>query len=220
MRWHLVVLVGLLAAPLLSGCGGPGTPPARGVIENDLGGWSFRRYQAVLDVEVWVPNNPAVAHTASYARKDAEKRGHLADTDVVNAFVTRYKTDRGIDRALIRFVRRLARESGYRVEEHTIGDVRVVEVRGAGEAWAMWPARRHVVKIGGPGLASIPEGLVGAYGERYPSRLKEGALDAPLPPGPDEPTPADQKDQKDQPFDPDNPQPEWHKGTHARGKGR
>lgn len=163
-----------------SGCGGAERPPPRGVIENDVGGWSFRRYQSVLDVEVWVSENRAVAHTASYARKEAEKRGRLRDDDVVSAFVTRYDSDEGIDRALVQFVRRLSSESGYRVEERSVDGVRLIEVRGAGEVWATWPSARHVVKIGGPRRAAIPEALIAAYGKRYPSHLAEGALEAPL----------------------------------------
>lgn len=163
---------------LASACGGAEAPPVRGVIENDVDGWSFRRYQSLLDVEVWVDDNRAVAHTASYAHKEAEKRGRLSDEDVVSAFVTRYQSDIGIERALIQFVRRLAGESGYRVEEREIASVRLVEIRGAGEVWAMWPAHEHVVKIGGPGRASIPEALVEEYGKRYPSRLEPGGLEA------------------------------------------
>jgi hypothetical protein len=205
MRARALLTAGLLFA---IACGGPDAPPARGVIESDVDGWSFRRYQSVLDVEVWVPNNRAVAHTASYARKEAEKKGRLSEQDVVSAFVTRYQTDAGIERALVKFVRRLAQESGYRVEEREIGDVRVVAVSGAGETWALWPARRHVVKIGGPGRRDVPESVIEAYGERYPSELKAGALDAPLPGGP-EPKAAPQPEE---PFDPNNPKPEWNKG--------
>ena len=170
--------VGLTVGP---GCGGAERPPPRGVIENDVGGWSFRRYQSVLDVEVWVNDNRAVAHTASYARKEAEKRGRLGDDDVVSAFVTRYDSDDGVDRALVQFVRRLASESGYRVEERSVDGIRLIDVRGAGEVWATWPSARHVVKIGGPRRAAIPEALIAAYARRYPSHLAEGALEAPLP---------------------------------------
>lgn len=189
-------------------CGASPKPPVRGVIEGDLDGWKFRRYQSVLDVEVWVQGNKAVAHTASYARASAEKRGKLDDNDVVNAFVTRYERDDGVRPALLAFVRRLANESGYKVEEREIEDVRVVEIAGAGERWALWPAAGHVVKIGGRGLYTIPVSVVEAYGERYPSRLEAGALDRPLDPQPavpDEP----------EPFDPDQPRPEWNRGKRA-----
>lgn len=167
--------------PLVASCGGAQPPPTRGVIENDVGEWSFRRYQSVLDVEVWVRDNSAVAHTASYAHKEAEKRGKLSEVDVVNAFVTRYQSDVGVERGLVQFARRLASESSYRVSEQEVGGVRLIEIRGSGEVWAMWPARAHVIKIGGPGLETIPEAIVDAYGEKYPSRLQAGALDAPLP---------------------------------------
>ena len=192
---------------LLAACGGPDGPPVRGVIESDLDGWSFRRYQSVLDVEVWVRGNQAVAHTASYARKDAEARGRLDSDDVVSAFVTRYQKDDGIERALVRFARRLASESGYRIEEREVADVRLVQVRGAGESWVMWPSRRHVVKIGGRGRESIPDPVIEAYAELYPSQLRSGALDAPIAPEAEaEPAaPAE-------PFDPDSPRPDWDKG--------
>jgi hypothetical protein len=185
MRFFVAALAGVIALgagiPLVTSCGGRATPPSRGVIEKDVGPWSFRRYQSVLDVEVWVEDNRAVAHTASYADKEAEKRGRLSQRDVVVAFVTRYTNDTGIDRALIQFVRRLAAESGYRVAEREIEGVRVVEVRGNDELWAIWPAAGHVVKIGGLGRRSIPKHLIEAYNERYHSRLKSGALEAPLP---------------------------------------
>jgi hypothetical protein len=167
---------------LVTACGGAEPPPVRGVIENDVDGWTFRRYQSVLDVEVWVEDNRAVAHTASYALDEAVKRGRLREEDVVSAFVTRYQSDLGIERALVQFARRLSSESGYRVEERELGGVRLLEVRGTTEVWVIWPAMAHVVKIGGPGRASIPEALVEAYGKRYPSRLAPGRLDAPLAP--------------------------------------
>ncbi len=202
----LVVGIGVaLGLTVGSGCAGAERPPPRGVIENDVGGWSFRRYQSVLDVEVWVSDNRAVAHTASYARKEAEKRGRLGDDDVVSAFVTRYDSDDGVDRALVQFVRRLASESGYRVEERSVDGVRLIEVRGAGEVWATWPSTRHVVKIGGPRRGAIPEALIAAYARRYPSHLAEGALDAPLP-GADEPGLA-----------PDQPAPRPKRGKRAKG---
>jgi hypothetical protein len=78
-------------------------------------------------------------------------------------------------------------------------------VTGAGEAWAMWAARRHVVKIGGRGAEEVPESVVEAYADRYPSRLPSGVLEGALPTGPDEEPPK----QDDQPFDPDNPRPDW-----------
>ncbi len=174
------VTAGLLAVAVALGaaCGGRLPPPKRRVIEGDVAGWRFRRYQAVVDVEVYVDGNPAHAHTASYVRDAAVKAGRLNDTDVVSAFVTEYARPSGVTPALIRFARRLAQESGYRVEERRLGGERVLQVTGHGEAWAFWPSGKYVVKVGGHGPHEVPSGLVGEYGRRYPSRLAEGALDA------------------------------------------
>jgi hypothetical protein len=200
----LALAVGIALANA-SGCGGPSKPPERGVIEADLKTWKFRRYQALLDIEVWVPKNRASAHTASYVRTDAEKRGRLEEGDVVSAFVTRYERDEGVLRSLIVFCRRLAQEQGYAVEERRLGKSRVFQVTGAGEAWIIWGAERHVVKIGGRGLSSVPESVVAAYASRYPSALRPGMLEGPLPEGPEEPP----REDPGEPFDPENPRPDW-----------
>lgn len=193
----MLAIAGLLA------CGGVGKPPKRGVIERDVDNWGFRRYQSVLDVEVWVAKNRGVAHTASYARKSAEKKGRIEDEDVVNAFVTRYEEDEGVARALVNFARRMAQQSGYRVEETRVAGARVLEVKGPTEFWVFWPAKKHVIKIGGRGLRSVPESLVQAYVDRYPSKLGARALEGPLPEDPEEP------EVEQEEFDPQNPAPEW-----------
>lgn len=173
--------VALLALALLaSACGGRLPPPKRRVIESDVSGWHFRRYQHVVDVEVVIAGNSAVAHTASYVRADAVKRGRLEEGDVANAFVTEYERRDGVVRALVVFARRLAQEEGYVVEEERIGGQRVFRVAGHDESWAFWASGRYVVKVGGRGLEKVPSGLVGAYGRRYPSQLRDGVLDAPL----------------------------------------
>jgi len=164
------------------GCGGRPPPPKRGVVEKNLGEWNFWRYQQLLDVEVWIPGNPGVAHTASYVQKDAQ-RGHVEDRDVVNAFVTRYETSKGIQPRLLVFVRRLARESGYLVEEDRVKKTRLVKVSGHGELWVLWAADRSLVKLGGRALESIPPVLIASYAKRYPSKLLPGFLDGALPPG-------------------------------------
>ncbi len=193
----------LVALQLSSACGGNTKPPKRGVIESDVENWGFRRYQSVLDVEVWVSKNRAVAHTASYARKTSEKKGRIDDKDVINAFVTRYKEKRGVRRALVVFARRLAQQSGYKVEEKKISGVRLFEVKGPNERWVFWAAKKHVIKLGGRGVKSIPTDLIDAYAERYPSRIKSGSLEGPLPEGPVEPNVETEE------FDPENPRPEW-----------
>ena len=45
--------------------------------------------------------------------------------DVANAFVTEYAHEDGVERALVKFARRLSQESGYVVEESKIGGQRV-----------------------------------------------------------------------------------------------
>jgi hypothetical protein len=201
------VLSALLLTFALGSCGGSNKPPKRGVIEGDLGKWNFRRYQAVLDPEVWVKKNKSQGYTASYVLNAAEKRGRLSEGDVVSVFVTRFKSNSGIQRALIKFVRRLAQEQGYVVEEDVMEGTRVFSIKGHGESWAMWASVKHVIKIGGPGVDKPPGSLVESYSERYPSRIKAGALEGELPGGPDiEPK------IKKQPYDSDNPTPDWEEG--------
>jgi len=174
-----LVAIGLMLVSLAA-CGGAVPPPSRRVIEGDLGTWHFRRYQRTVDVEVYVAGNPATAHTASYARTEAEKAGHLQEGDIASVFVTEYKQDKDVGAALVRFARRLAQEAGYVVEETELGGQRVFRVIGHGEAWAFWSSGRFVVKVGGRGLEKVPAGIVNEYGRRYPSRVKDGALDEPL----------------------------------------
>ncbi len=202
-RW---VGLAIAAALGVAACGGRPPPPPRGVVEGDLGAWKFRRFQPLLDVEVYVANNKAEAFTASYVsdRAERERPGRLVDEDIVNVFVTRYEKPEGVLREMVRFARRLAQEAGYVVDETKIGGERVVTIAGHGEWWALWAAPRHVVKIGGRGRTNVPGELVKTYGKRYPSQLPGGVLEGPLPAGPD-----DQKIDPNAPYDPDNPTPDW-----------
>jgi hypothetical protein len=192
----------------MCGCGGNPPIPRRGVVEGDVSGWKFRRFQPVLDVEVWVADNQAEAFTASYVRDEAERRGRIEDRDVVSVFVTRYQQDRGVLRETVKLARRLAQESGYVVDEDKVGGVRAVTIMGHGEAWVMWAAGKHVVKVGGRGRDDVPAGVVKAYGERYPSVMPGSVLEGPLPPGDSSDQPAPGKDPK-VPYDPSSPRPDW-----------
>ena len=194
----------MLLGPVVA-CGGQPKPPSRAVYERDVGDWSFRRYQALLDVEVWVPKNKAAAHSASYVHVDGLKRGQLGTTDVVNVVVTRYKRSKGIDRALVKFVRRLGSESRYQIDEKKIAGVRVLTADSPSESWVIWASKKHVIKVGGRGRDSIPESIVEEYGKPYPSTIKGGALEGRLPEGPD----AEPETEDVEPFDPDNPRPKW-----------
>ncbi|HEX5059554.1 MAG TPA: hypothetical protein VFV99_09355 [Kofleriaceae bacterium] len=201
---RIVLLAGIVT---LFACGGHPPPPKRGVVEKDLGSWKFRRFQPVLDVEVWVEGNKAQAYTASYVADEAEKTGHVEDKDVVNVFVTRYEKPEGVLRETVKLVRRLAAEGGYQVDEGKVGGVRALTINGHGESWVMWAAKMHVVKVGGRGRETVPEGVVESYGNRYPSEIPGGALEGPLPAGPDNPV---QKEEKE-PYDAKNPKPDLEK---------
>ncbi len=194
-------------------CGGKPPIPRRGVVEGDVGGWKFRRFQPVLDVEVWVADNKAEAFTASYVRDEAERKGRIEDRDVVSVFVTRYQEERGVLRETVKLARRLAQESGYAVEEGKVGGVRAVTILGHGEAWVMWAAGKHVVKVGGRGREDVPAGVVEAYGERYPSILPGTVLEGPLPPSGGSAAQPDEEEGKKKepkaPYDPDSPRPNW-----------
>lgn len=216
-----IVLVIGVALCATAACGGTPPPPKRGVLEHNVANWRFRRYQQLQDVEVWVKGNAAVAHTSSYLRGEAEKKGDIGDKDLVNAFVTRYQQDRGIVRATIVFARRLVQESGYKIDEDKLGGVYLLTISGHDENWVIWPAKNHVIKLGGRYLENVPRALIKAYGERYPSQLKDGMLDGPLPEDPD----ADKKDDDKEKYDPDNPAPDWdqykknkQKKTKKKGK--
>ncbi len=216
----------VIATLFLTGCGGRPPVPRRGVVEGDVGGWKFRRFQPVLDVEVWVEGNEAEAFTASYVRDEAERRGRIEDRDVVSVFVTRYQLDRGVLRETVKLARRLAQESGYVVDEGKIGGVRAVTIVGHGEAWVMWAAGKHVVKVGGRGRDDVPSGVVESYGDRYPSVMPGSVLEGPLPSAgagskdgdgdanesrKGKPAAAPEREKQDpkKPYDPKNPRPDW-----------
>jgi hypothetical protein len=199
-----VVLVGVVAG---LGCGGHPPIPKRWVVEGDLGGWKFRRFQGpLLDVEVWVEGNKAEAYSASYITAEAEKRGRIEDKDLVSVVVIHYQSPDGVVRAAAKFARRLAADGGYQVEEDKIAGARTLTVVGRGEAWVIWPSNQHIVKVGGRGRTDVPKSMVASYVDRYPSQLPGGALEGALPPGPDD-TPRTQRLEKPQ-YDPNNPRPD------------
>jgi hypothetical protein len=196
--WVLACVVAAIA------CGGKPSIPKRGVVEGDLDGWKFRRFQPVLDVEVWIEKNPAEAYTASYVSEQAEKTGRVGNDDVVSVFVTRYERDDGVLRQTVKLARRLAAEGGYQVDESKIRGTRALSIQGHGEAWVMWAAPRHVIKVGGRGRESVPEAMVASYARRYPSVIPGGVLEGPLPPGPDNTVEQEHKPA----YDANNPRPD------------
>jgi predicted nucleotidyltransferase len=205
----LVVIA--LAVATAPACGGRPPIPPRGVGETAIGGWEFGRFQHMADIEVWVPENRGEAFAGSYVRGAAARGGHLAADDVVNAVVTRYQRPDGVLRATVKFLRRLAQEAGYTVDEEKVEGVRLVVVAGNGERWALWAAGGHVVKLGGRGVTAVPDALIAWYGARYPSTMPRGVMEGPLPAAPDEPGP-----EPDAPYDPDSPTPDWEGYDPAR----
>ncbi len=204
----------LVAVVISAACGGHPPQPKRGVVEGDLGSWKFRRFQPVLDIEVMIEGNRGEGFTASYVADSAEKRGHVEDKDVVNVFVTRYDRDDGVVRATVKLARRLAAEQGYQVDEEKIAGARTLRINGRGETWVMWPAKKHVVKIGGRGRDDVPKGMVESYNDRYPSDLPGGVLEGPLPPGPDDQPKPPEKEK----YDPNAPKPDLDKYDPKKAK--
>jgi hypothetical protein len=201
MRGLLCVVAALVA------CHGRPPIPKRGVVEADLGAWKFKRFQPMLDVEVWVDNNKAEAFTASYIAAEAEKRGRVDDKDVVSVFVTRFEKPDGVLRETVKLARRLASEQGYKVDEDKIGGARALTINGHGESWVMWASDKYVIKVGGRNRDDVPKALVASYADRFPSQVPKSALEGPLPAGPDSNPKVPPKEK----YDPNNPHPDIDK---------
>lgn len=215
MRAPSIALLMISAALAAGACHHHPPVPARGVVEGDLGSWKFRRFQGpLLDVEVYVANNKAVANSASYITNDADKTGKIRDKDLVSVVVTKFEKPDGVVRGTVKLVRRLAQEDGYQADEQKIGGVRALSFKGHGEAWVIWPSKQYVVKVGGRGLDEVPSSMVSLYASRFPSQLPGGSLEGPLPPGPEDAPKADPKE----PYDPNNPHPDLDKYDPKKSK--
>jgi hypothetical protein len=143
---------------------GPKLPP-RYVIEKDLGAYQYRRYQQVLDVEVPIQGNPAVGYTATYVRGGQT----LALAPV---FVTVYKHARGLSETVRA---RLRAMMTYTFDVIELEGAYMFRVRGdGGDTWVLWVSGPQLVKLGVPeGDKQVPEDVVKAYLEKYPSDLDE-----------------------------------------------
>jgi len=161
-------LVGaLLLLAVIPGCG-PGIPD-RFVLERDVGDWSYRRYQRVLDVEVAIEGNPAVGHTATYVQRASRTSDHVP---FANVFVSTYEQAPGLAAEVRRQVRGLA---SYETSVRDLGGGRVWYLdAGPGDRWVLWVSGNHVVKIGASDqLDDVPEELVSEYMGVYGSDLDE-----------------------------------------------
>lgn len=175
MRTALSLAFALLI-PLFAACG-PKQPP-RYVIERDIGPYKFRRYQQVLDVEIALPGDEAVGHTATYVRGGKSVL-------VAPVFITVYQRAAGLTETVRQ---RLRSMQGYSFDIVELSGENVYRMRGEGEggdSWLLWVSGAQLVKLGAPdGESEVPEELRELYLERYPSDLdakgkaKEGSASA------------------------------------------
>ncbi|MDB4986722.1 MAG: hypothetical protein JWN04_1900 [Myxococcaceae bacterium] len=143
------------------GCG-PKRPP-RYVIESDVAGYHYRRYQKVLDIELPIPENPAVGHTATYVRAGEE-------LEVLPVFITCYEHGKGLGESVRQ---RLRAMDEYALDVKKLAREHVWQMRGeSGDVWLLWVSGKDVVKIGAPeGEPQVPPAVAKAYLEVYPSDL-------------------------------------------------
>lgn len=153
--------VAFVLAMMGLGCA-PKRPP-RYVIETDLAGFHYRRYQKVLDVELPIPENPAVGHTATYVRAgDAPQ--------ILPVFVTSYQHGPGLAESVRQ---RLRAMEEYQLNVKKLSRENVWQMRGeSGDVWLLWVSGKELVKIGAPdGEPQVPAAVVEAYLDLYPSDL-------------------------------------------------
>ena len=143
------------------GCG-PKRPP-RYVIESDVAGYHYRRYQKVLDIELPIPENPAVGHTATYVRGGEPLQ-------IVPVFVTAYHRATGLTESVRE---RLREMDAYTFGVRKLARENIWEMRGeSGDVWQLWVSGNQLVKIGAPeGHPRVPPEVVEAYLDFYPSDL-------------------------------------------------
>jgi hypothetical protein len=156
---YACLTVGLTAS--LLGCGPK--LPARYVIESDIDGYAYRRYQQVLDVELPIEGNAAVGHTATYVRGGSTVR-------VAPVFVTTYERAAGLTETVRQ---RLRGMDDYSLDVAKVSGEYLWRMRGqAGDLWVVWVSDRHLAKVGAPeGEAEVPPELIEAYLDLYPSDL-------------------------------------------------
>ena len=169
MRTSLAVAV-VLAMGL--GCG-PKRPP-RYVIESDVAGYHYRRYQKVLDIELPIPENPAIGHTATYVRSRAEPSASTVRAgepiQELPVFITAYQRPQGLTESVRQRLREMEQ---YTLEVRKLAREHVWQMRGeSGDVWLLWVSGRQLVKIGAPdGEPQVPPAVVEAYLALYPSDL-------------------------------------------------
>jgi hypothetical protein len=139
--------------------------PPRYVVEKDIGAFQYRRYQQVLDVELPIPGNPAVGHTATYVRAGNTLR-------LAPVFVTVYQHPKGLTETVRA---RLRAMTSYTFDVLEVSGENTFRLRGeSGDSWVLWVNQRYLLKLGVPeGEKEVPVELVEAYLELYPSDLDD-----------------------------------------------
>jgi len=162
---HTPQLRATLALAFLAAISCGSSLPARYVVERDMDGYAFRRYQKSLDIDVPVEANAAEGHSAAYLRRAGK---HV---EVVTAFVTVYERPQ----ALTGEVRAsLEGMPGYKLQTEELFGHYVWVLRAAGDpAYVVWPSGRFLIKLGAQAVPALPEPLAEAYAELYPSDLDE-----------------------------------------------
>jgi hypothetical protein len=154
----------LIAACVLCACGSD--LPGRYVIERDLDGFKYRRYQKTLGIEVPIDGNEAVGHTATYLKREPSDR-----VAVATAFVTVYAHAKSLAaEARDRF--RALEGYHFSVIELSGDNVWLLD-GGENERWVAWVSGQHLVKLGAPEGEELPEAIADAYLALYPSDLDE-----------------------------------------------
>jgi hypothetical protein len=153
-----------VAITALLGCSN--TLPPRYVIERDLDGFIYRRYQKTLDIELAIAGNEATGHTATYLRRGRGKR-----VAVATAFVTVYAHAASLTAEVGERLMALER---YQKSVQKLGGGYVWMLdAGESERWALWVSNRHVIKLGAPAGEALPDAIAKAYMDSYPSDLDE-----------------------------------------------
>lgn len=157
---RLTTLIGLYA---LCACGT--SLPARYVIEDDLGGYTFRRYQNTLEGELPIPGNAARGHSAAYMRQGERS------VEVVTALVTVHERAARLTESMRA---ELAALPGYELETGTLAGQYAWQLRSESEpSYWIWPSGRYVVKLATPAGQQLPEAVARPYAGLYPSDLDE-----------------------------------------------
>lgn len=162
-RTRALVSVSLACALAAVGCSS--SLPRRYVIERDMQGYAFRRYQNSLDVDVPVEANTAEGHSAAYLHR-AGKR-----VDIVTAFVTVYARPQSLTAEVRQSLLSLP---GYKLQTEAHFGQHVWVLRAGSEPqYVVWPSGRFLIKLGAKSLPELPADLAEAYAALYPSDLDE-----------------------------------------------